>query len=190
MNYELKDIKDIRKKAGLTQAELAKKAGVSQSLIAKVESGLMDPTYTNAKKIFAALESLTQKNESKAEEIMNKKVISVSPNNDIQDAIKKIRKYEISQLPVIDNGKLIGYITEVDILDALMKGDKNAKSKEIMKETPPTIDTKANMSMISNLLKFYPMVLVVEKGEILGIITKSDMIKKLSDTGRWGIWGY
>jgi len=35
MDYELKEIKELRKKFNLTQSELAKKSGVSQSLIAR-----------------------------------------------------------------------------------------------------------------------------------------------------------
>ena len=67
MSYELKDIKDIRKKFNLTQSDLAKKADVSQSLIAKIEAGRLDPTYSNAQKIFEALDTLTKKEETKAE---------------------------------------------------------------------------------------------------------------------------
>ena len=59
--YDIKQVKEIRKKLGLTQSELAKKAGVSQSLIAKVEAGTLDPTYSNAKKIFAAFDMLAKK---------------------------------------------------------------------------------------------------------------------------------
>jgi len=40
MPYELEEIKEIRKKFGLTQNELANRAGVSQSLIAKIEDNI------------------------------------------------------------------------------------------------------------------------------------------------------
>ena len=53
---DLSELRILRKKIGLTQSELAKQASVSQSLIAKIESKKIDPSYTNAKKIFETLQ--------------------------------------------------------------------------------------------------------------------------------------
>ena len=179
MEYDIKEIKEIRRKFNLTQADLAKKAGVSQSLIAKVEAGRLDPTYSNAKKIFNALDELTRKQETKVEEIMVKKVVSVSPENDIAEIVKKMRKHEISQVPVIDKEKLIGYISEADVLDAFTRGKKDIKAKDIMKDSPPTITKDASMNVASDLLKFYPIIIVVQKGKLLGVITKADILRKV-----------
>ncbi|MEM3267388.1 MAG: helix-turn-helix domain-containing protein [Conexivisphaerales archaeon] len=52
--YELREISKMRKVLGLTQVQLAKMAGISQSLLAKIEAGKVDPSYTRARKIFAA----------------------------------------------------------------------------------------------------------------------------------------
>lgn len=175
---ELADIKEIRKKFGLTQAELAYKSGVSQSLIAKIEAGKLDPTYTNAKKIFDALNELTQQKEAKAKDIMNTKLVYVDPSDDAHTVIKKMKKYEISQLPVVDEEKIVGYVSETMILDSFSKGKNNFKAKDIMEESVPTVSGNATASVVSNLLRFYPMVLVMEQGKIQGVITKSDIIRR------------
>jgi predicted transcriptional regulator len=179
MPYELKDIKEIRKKFGLTQIDLAKKSGVSQSLIAKIEAGRLDPTYNKAMKIFNALDDLTKHKEIKAEEIMTKRIVSVGKESGVHEIIKKMRKYAISQMPVIEGDKVLGILSEASVLDALMQGKKEIKTKEIMQDAPPTIGKKASLSIISSLLKFYPMIMVVEQGKLLGIITKSDIIRKV-----------
>ena len=179
MPYELKDIKEIRKKFGLSQTDLAKKAGVSQSLIAKVEAGRLDPTYNKAMKIFNALEELTQKQELKAEDIMTKKIVVVGKESGVKEIIKKMRKYAISQMPVIEGDKILGVLSEATVLDVLMSGKKEIKAKEIMQDAPPTIGKSASITIISSLLKFYPMILVVEQGKLQGIITKSDIIRKV-----------
>lgn len=178
MTYELEEIKKIRKKLEMTQTELANRANVSQSLIAKIESGKIDPTYTKTQKIFAALSDLEKKEEIKAEQLMTSRIISVSPDASIKEAISKMKKFKISQVPVIKNNKSIGLISESTILDALLNS-KNTKVKEVMQESPPIVSKTTSIQVVSNLLKHYPMVLVSEEGRLIGLITKSDLLGKL-----------
>ena len=178
MVIELNEIKHVRKKFGLTQTELAHKASVSQSLIAKIESGRIDPTYSKTKKIFDVLQNLTQEKEVKAEEVMNSKVISLDPEDNIRDAIKKIKHYGISQLPVINDHKVIGTISEATLLNALLQ-KKGRIVRDVMDEAPPIVSRKASINIVSNLLTFYPMVLVADDGKLEGVITKSDVLSRL-----------
>ena len=178
MTYELEEIKKIRKKLGMTQTELANRAGVSQSLIAKIESGRIDPTYTKTKKIFAALSELEKKEEIKAEQIMTSRIISIDPNEPIKEAISKMKKFQISQLPVMEGNKLIGLVSESTILDALLN-PKSTRVRDIMQESPPIVSKTTPIQVVSNLLKHYPMVIVSEEGKLIGLITKSDLLGKL-----------
>ena len=178
MPYELEEVKKIRKKLGMTQTELANRAGVSQSLIAKIESARIDPTYTKTKKIFAALSELEKKEEINAGQLMTAKLVSVSPNALIKDAISSMKKFQISQLPVMDEHKLVGLVSESTILDALLKS-KATKVREIMQDSPPIVSKATSIQVVSNLLKHYPMVLVSEEGKLIGLITKSDLLGKL-----------
>ena len=178
MPYELSEIKKIRKSLDLTQTDLAKKANVSQSLIAKIESGKIDPTFTKTKKIFQTLDDLGKKEEIKAQEVMNAKIISVSPDDDIKDSISKMKKFGISQMPVIEDHKAIGLISESILLDALI-GKKGKTAADIMGEAPPTVSKTASIQVISSLLHHYPMVLVSDSGKLIGLITKADLLGKL-----------
>lgn len=179
MPFELRDLKSIRKRFGITQIDLARKSGVSQSLIAKIESGRLDPTYTKAKKIISALESLTSGKELKASEIMTKKILSVKPSDSIKDAIRIMKKYEISQLPVMEGDDVIGTVSESAILDALINEKRSFKLSEIMSEAPPIIAPNTTTSVVSSLLKFSPLLIVADKGKLKGLITKSDLIRKV-----------
>ena len=58
MLYELNRIKQMRTELGLTQTELANISRVSQSLIAKIERGNIEPSYSIARRIFIVLEEL------------------------------------------------------------------------------------------------------------------------------------
>ena len=178
MTIELNEIKHVRKKFGLTQTDLAKKASVSQSLIAKIESGRIDPTYSKVRKIVDVLHNLSNEKEVKAEEIMNAKVISLDPDDNIRVAIKKIKLYGISQIPVLNEHKIVGTISEAVLLDALLQG-KGKKVKDVMEEAPPVVSRKASITIVSNLLTFYPIVLVSDSGKLEGVITKTDVLSKL-----------
>jgi len=179
MEYDIKDIKRIRSQLGLTQSELADKSGVSQSLIAKVESGLIDPSYSSVKKIFDVLDSLQSDNTFIAKDLMQKHIITVASSSAVKSAVDKMRKSAVSQLPVVDNDKIVGLVTESDLLDALI-GNKNISSvSEIMKDAPPIVAENASAKVIVHLLKFYSIVVVVDKGKLKGVITKADVLNKM-----------
>ena len=58
--YKLSEIKRLRKKLEINQKELAVRAGVSQSLIAKIEAGKIEPTYSKACGILETLKDLEE----------------------------------------------------------------------------------------------------------------------------------
>jgi len=60
------DLKKMRLELSLTQHDLATRAGVSQPLIARIESGDVDPRLSTLRKIFNAL--MQQKRKSECEE--------------------------------------------------------------------------------------------------------------------------
>lgn len=177
---DISNLKAIRKKLNLTQAELAKKAMVSQSLIAKVESGKLDPTYSNAKKISDVVGKLSQDNEAEAKDIMIKKLVIAEPDDKVAAIIKSLSKHAISQMPVLENGRLIGMIYESSIL-ARSSGPNfsGLNAEEVMDELPPVVAPATKLSVLSGLLNFYPAVVVAERGKVVGIISKSDILKRL-----------
>lgn len=180
MSFEITEIKDIRKKLGLTQTQLAKKANVSQSLIAKIESNRIDPTYSNVMKIFNALNELVNNKDIKAEEVMQKNLIYVDPDSSLKECVAKMNKYGISQLPVIKGKNVSGYVSEGLLLEKLINAkEKDLAVKEVMYDVPPVVSRNSSLSMASHLLKYFPMVLVSDNGNIKGIITKADVIRKL-----------
>lgn len=178
---ELSEILKERKKLGLMQTELAKKANVSQSLIARIESNTVDPRYSNVAQIFRALDELKGK-EIAAGEIMTKKVVGIQIGNKIEKAVKKMKQYGVSQMPVYGGDAVVGAISEEAILDQISKGvDGKILSLEpvenYMDEAFPTMSPETPLSVISALLEYNTAVMVMEKGKAKGIITKADMLK-------------
>ena len=179
MDYDIKDIKRIRLQSGLTQSELAQKAGVSQSLVAKIESGDMDPSYSNIKKIFSTLDSLKSGREPTAKDLMQRHIITITSKTSIKTAIDKMKRNAISQIPVIDDDQVVGLITESDLLAVFSSKKDYSTVSQIMMDAPPIVSETTGAKVIIGLLKFYNLVIVVDKGKFKGVIAKADILEKM-----------
>jgi predicted transcriptional regulator len=114
----------------------------------------------------------------KVKDIMNTKIISSSKRETIKEAIKKMKKHNISQMPVIDENKAVGFVSESIILNAISEIDSEY-IEDIMEDSPPIITIDSDVDIIRDLLRFYPMILVTSHGKLKGLITKSDILTKL-----------
>lgn len=181
---QLEEIAKKRKMLGLTQKQLAKLAGVSQSLIAKLESGKINPSYDKVKAIFDAIEKLETDMEIRVSEILHNKVVGIQKNEPVARAVKLMVEHGFSQLPVFDGDRVVGSVSEKTLMRKLSSTKDLTQISHlpvecIMEESFPQVGKNAPIKLVSNLLDVYPAVLVSEKGNIVGIITKADLLKVL-----------
>ena len=86
-------------------------------MINQIESGRSQPSYGTAKRIFDNLASLEGKSSShKAGDFCSKEIVKLKPSNTLYDAIKKMRKVSISQIPIFDGNEPVGIVTEDSIV--------------------------------------------------------------------------
>ena len=180
----LEDIARRRRQLGLKQSELAKAAGVSQSLIAKLEAGSIDSSYTTVKTIFDVLDRLEFKTKIEADKVLHKNVLTIQKNEPISKVVKIMKENGISQIPVFDGKHSVGSISEKAVLRQILAGKdlediSKLPAEEIMEEAFPQINEDAPLSLISSLLQTYSAVLVSKKGEVIGIITKADLLRMI-----------
>ncbi len=170
------ELKLARKQAGLTQVELAKLSGVSQSVIAKIENGKVDPAYSTVTKLFAAIEKI-EKNVKTIKDVMCRRVAVAKPSDTVLETSKKMKKRGISQLPIVSNNKIIGLISENDLLTASEKHlPSNTPVCKIASPAPPIISSSAPASALQAILRHSPIVCVVEDNKLVGVVTKSDLL--------------
>ena len=58
--------------------------------------------------------------------VMTQSVITVGPDREARDAAQLMLDHTIGALPVVDGGRLIGIVTETDLLRAFVKGADRA----------------------------------------------------------------
>ncbi len=180
--HALSEIQTLRKKFHLNQKELADKAGVSQSLIAKIEAGKIDPSFTKAQQIFQALDQLREKEEVKAAQVMKTKVCFAQYNEPLKEVIRTMKTRGISQMPVMHQERVIGILSESTILNKIAEKPERVhslKAEEVMEEAPPIVSPHTGMRTLLELLRDHPIVLVSEKGDLKGIISKSDLLERM-----------
>lgn len=176
------DLRKFRLKIGLTQTELAKRAGVSQSLVARIEAGDIDPRLSTLRKIWSALKAKEITPGLRASDIMKYPVVHAKPTDTIARASRLMEENDFSQLPVLDNEVQVGSISEAQLVSEIASEKDFTKiSKrpvgEVMNDCFPTVSRNLDVAMVSKFVEVNPAVLVVNKGKVVGIITKADIIK-------------
>ena len=168
----LADVQRRRKILGLTQSQLAKQVGISQSLLTKIERGLVVPNYKTATEIFAFLESAENTNQKLAKDAMHSHVIALKPSDTVQKAVALVKKHAFSQFPVVEGHKLVGSIASVDLIGK----QRSASVRDMLEEPFPAVNETTPLSVVKSILKSSRAVLVLNKGEIKGIITAEDLL--------------
>jgi predicted transcriptional regulator len=180
--HDVERIGKMRRQLGLTQSQLARLASVSQSLIAKIESGKIDPAYSKVMQIISALEAEQNKGKKTVGQIMSAHIASVSPSDHLQKAIAIMREKDISQLPVFKEGKCVGSLSDGMIVDIIASRGHALKSVlvgEVMAESYPVLPAGSLVDVAIGLLHHYRAVLVEKDGRFAGIITRADVFKAI-----------
>lgn len=120
---------------------------------------------------------------SSAKDVMKKKFKVLYASDSMQQACSVIIKGKISGAPVIaKNGKLIGFLSEKDIIKYLSKS-KVAKCKvsDIMVKRVKFVDIGESLSKIAKVftLKPYRRLPVTSDGKLVGIINRVDVMDTL-----------
>ena len=109
-------------------------------------------------------------------------VVYVTPDDSLNTAYARMKLYDISQLPVLFNDKIVGIIDESDILLSIYNGHKTFEHKVESAMSKNLVKIKPDAS-IDELLQIFKkgLVAIVESNEetFYGIITQIDLINYL-----------
>ncbi len=113
----------------------------------------------------------------------NQEVVTLDCEKTITEAINIMKTLSISQLPVTQQGMVIGKITESNILESLLDNPslKSSAVKEIMTASLPFVDLNTSIDKISAMInKDVSAVLVEDEQGKIEIITQYDIIEAIS----------
>ena len=107
-------------------------------------------------------------------------MISIKPGDTLMTAYNRMRASDVSQLPVLEEEKLVGIVDEEDLLLNVYK-DENLFSKSIdsiMVSDLETIDVDSDENTLYKILSEGKVAIIFEGEIFLGFITKVDLINR------------
>jgi cystathionine beta-synthase len=107
-------------------------------------------------------------------------VVSVSPDDAVADAVELLRRYGISQTPVIEDGRMVGSLTENLLLRYFASGESLAATPVRKIQGPPFPQLQADALAQESYTLFssgQSAVAVMSAETLEGIVTKSDLLE-------------
>lgn len=109
-------------------------------------------------------------------------VIAAEPRESLSGAIGKMTKYDLSQLPVVSGGVMVGSVAVASMVREISRrrSAKGIKVGDVMDPPLPTVEKSASILDPGSLLRERNALVVVEGGKVVGIITAIDVINYLA----------
>lgn len=122
---------------------------------------------------------------------MTKRVVTLSKETNVIDAIKKLLDHKITCAPVIDRpGHLVGMFSEKDgmrvFLESVYDQGMGGKVGDFMTKEIISVDAKSSIVDLAekfqgSLVRSFP---VFEQAELVGIISRTDVLRALVSVAR------
>jgi len=133
------------------------------------EQGLAD------RKMHGDLRDLIARSEGEA--------VTVGPDDTLLTAYNRMRQADVSQLPVMDEGRLIGLIDESDLLEAVERRDAEGRFRQpvsaAMTAKLTTLQAGQPLDALLPIFERDQVAIVMDGKEFLGLITRIDLINYL-----------
>jgi cystathionine beta-synthase len=109
--------------------------------------------------------------------------VTVGPDDTLLTAYNRMRAADVSQLPVLDDGRLIGLIDESDLLEAVEDRRQDARFNQpvaaAMTAKLHTVQAGAPLDALLPIFERDEVAIIMEGKEFLGLITRIDLINYL-----------
>jgi len=109
-------------------------------------------------------------------------VITAEASDGVQDVIRLMKKHGISQLPILDRTRLVGMISEVDLLNALLKDPDSLDRPvgDLVDQNYVLVPSDTPVSRLAAIFTQGKVALVQDQGTITAVVTKIDLIDHMT----------
>ncbi|KAA0259477.1 CBS domain-containing protein [Deferribacter autotrophicus] len=121
-----------------------------------------------------------------AKEFMTFPVKYIEHDKKFKEALELFMKYNLNTMPVVKNGKTVGLISRKDILQGIKHGLSNEPVNSIMQTEFYTVNPETPFHLVEDIIleKRQKLVPVEEDGKLVGVITRTDFIRAMSELSK------
>jgi CBS domain-containing protein/ribosomal protein S27AE len=123
----------------------------------------------------------------KAREIMTRNVICITEDATMEDAARLLARNRISGLPVVNReGSLVGLITEHDLIAKQGRMVADLMSRGVISVSADTDVDQVQHLLTNQRIRRVP---VLENGKVVGILSRSDLVRQIAMRWVCGVCG-
>ena len=181
----LTEIRRRRVALGVSLGDLARAVGRSDATLSRIERGQIQPSYELVQRILTFLEAQEGVATPKLTvgDLRSRSLVTIGSTAYLTEAAQRMESGGFSQLPVVDDGRVVGALSESALLRALGEPSvRRARVRDVLETAYPVVDESFPADLLPPILGRYPAVLVAHRGELNGIVTKADLIRGLRGT--------
>jgi cystathionine beta-synthase len=118
-----------------------------------------------------------------------REIITADVTQKLGRIVDTFKEHGISQLPVVDKGKLAGILTESDVLHQLVSGraSRDTTVAEVMVRKVATVPVHASAGELPAIFERGEVAIVMDDDKVQAIITKMDLIEMLAARTKRGV---
>jgi CBS domain-containing protein len=120
-------------------------------------------------------------------ELVRRKPITISGEATIYDVVKIMAEQNIGFLVVVENGRMVGVLSERDVVRSLAeRGNLSVKVSDICKRDIITLQADATLEEAAEKMGKHGIrhiVVVNKSGELIGVVSVRDLIQELHASG-------
>jgi cystathionine beta-synthase len=111
----------------------------------------------------------------------SRELVTVSAAAKVPEVIGLLKLHGVSQLPVVDGNTLVGMISEKQLLERALQGERsNVDVGSLAQSNYCTITDDTDIAVLTDLFRRSKVAIVLENGKPADIITRIDLIDHIS----------